>query len=318
MPIRERHRKNLRTESLGRNPSFAKTLDFVALMKPRVMSLAVFTAFVGLVMAPGLMPVGTAVVAMIAIALGAGAAGSLNMWYDAEIDAVMSRTSGRPVPSGRVSSGEALGFGMIVSAASVLLLAAATNVLAAALLAFTIFFYAVIYTMWLKRSTPQNIVIGGAAGAIPPMIGWAAASGTVGIESLVLFLIIFLWTPPHFWALALFKSDEYESANIPMMPLVAGHASTRKQMFMYSILLAPAGVLPWAVGTSSAYYGFVAAALGAWFIWRAFAVLVTSPDDQSMKSEKKLFAFSIVYLFLVFGALLFDSVVFRALVATSP
>jgi len=316
MPIRESHRKSLGTLNLGRNPFVAKGFDFFALMKPRVMSLAVFTAFVGLVMAPDVMPAGTAVVAMIAIALGAGAAGSLNMWYDAEIDAAMSRTSGRPVPSGRVSSGEALGFGMIVSAASVALLAVATNMLAAALLAFTIFFYAVIYTMWLKLSTPQNIVIGGASGAIPPMIGWAAASGTVGIESVVLFLIIFLWTPPHFWALALFKSGDYEKANIPMMPVVAGYSSTRKQMFMYSILLAPTGVLPWAIGTSSAYYGFVAAALGAWFIWRSFVVLVTKPDDQSMKSEKKLFAFSIVYLFLIFGALLLDSVVSRAMVAT--
>lgn len=316
MPTRERHRNSLGNVSLGRSPFVAKGLDFVALMKLRVMSLAVFTSFVGLVMAPGVMPAATAAVAMIAIAFGAGAAGSLNMWYDAEIDAVMSRTSGRPVPSGRVSSREALGFGMIVSAASVVVLAAVTNVLAGALLAFTIFFYAVIYTMWLKHSTPQNIVIGGASGALPPMIGWAAASGTVGIESMALFLIIFLWTPPHFWALALFKSGDYEKANIPMMPVVVGHTSTRKQMFIYSILLAPTGVLPWAIGPSSAYYGIVAAALGAWFIWRAFAVLTTKPDDPSMTAEKKLFAFSIVYLFLIFGALLLDAVVSQAFVTT--
>lgn len=315
MPTSERHRKSLGIVSLDGNPFVAKGLDFVGLMKPRVMSLAVFTAFVGLVMAPGVMPAGTAAVAMIAIAFGAGAAGSLNMWYDAEIDAVMSRTSARPVPAGRVSSREALGFGIIVSVASIALLAAVTNVLAAALLGFTILFYAVIYTMWLKRLTPQNIVIGGAAGAIPPMIGWAAASGSVGVESLILFLIVFLWTPPHFWALALFKSGDYEKANIPMMPVVAGHASTRKQMFVYSIMLAPVGVLPWVVGTSSVYYGGVAAVLGVWFIWRAFAVLATKPEDISMKSEKQLFSFSIVYLFFIFGALLLDTVLSQVLVA---
>jgi protoheme IX farnesyltransferase len=295
----------------------AKAFDYFALMKPRVMSLAVFTAFVGMMIAPDSLPPLTATAAMIAIAFGAGGAGSLNMWYDAEIDAAMSRTSSRPVPAGRLSSGEALGFGILVSVGSVALLGIATNAMAAMLLAFTIIYYAVIYTMWLKRATPQNIVIGGAAGAIPPMIGWASTAGTLGLESAALFLIIFLWTPPHFWALALFKSDDYETANIPMMPNVAGFHSTRKQIFAYSLLLAPAGVLPWAIGPASAFYGLSAAVLGTMFVWRAYAVLVTEADDLSMKSEKKLFRFSIVYLFLIFVELLFDDWVIRPILAAS-
>jgi len=205
--------------------SEATASDFFALLKPRVMALAVFTAFVGLMVAPGAMNPVIAVIAIGAIAVGAGAAGALNMWYDADIDALMSRTSKRPVPSGRVTAGEALGFGLVLSALSVMTLGVLVGWLAASLLAFTIFFYVVIYTMWLKRSTPQNIVIGGAAGALPPMIGWAAATGAIGIESLILFLIIFLWTPPHFWALALFKAGDYAAAGIPMMPNVAGRAA---------------------------------------------------------------------------------------------
>ena len=210
--------------------------DYLELLKPRVMSLVVFTAFVGLLAAPGTINPVLAVIAILAIAIGAGASGALNMWYDADIDAIMSRTAKRPIPSGRVSSGEALAFGLVLSVLSVMTLGVLVNWLSATLLSFTIFFYAVVYTMWLKRATPQNIVIGGAAGAIPPVIGWAAATGSVSLESIVLFLIIFLWTPPHFWALALFKSEEYGRVGIPMMPNVAGEASTRRQMFVYALL----------------------------------------------------------------------------------
>jgi protoheme IX farnesyltransferase len=251
--------------------------DYFALLKPRVMALAVFTAFVGLVAAPGIINPAVAVTAILAIALGAGAAGALNMWYDADIDAVMSRTSRRPIPSGRVMRAEALGLGLVLSTLSVLALGMLAGWLAAALLAFTIFFYVVVYTMWLKRSTPQNIVIGGAAGALPPVIGWAAATGSVGLESAILFLIIFFWTPPHFWALALFKSGDYDAAGIPMMPNVAGEASTRKQILAYSLLLAPVGVAPWLSGFASGVYGMAAAALGAGFVWYAWKALA-APD----------------------------------------
>src|SRR5690348_14560795 len=233
-------------DEAGFRMSEATAGDFFALLKPRVMSLVVFTAFVGLVAAPVAINPLLAVIAILAIAIGAGASGALNMWYDADIDAVMTRTANRPVPAGRVTPGEALSFGLVLSVLSVMTLGVLINWLSAALLAFTIFFYAVVYTMWLKRWTPQNIVIGGAAGAIPPVIGWAAVTGSVSLESVILFLIIFLWTPPHFWALALFKSDDYARAGIPMMPNVAGQASTRRQIFAYSLILAPVGVLPWA------------------------------------------------------------------------
>jgi len=287
--------------------------DYLALLKPRVMSLVVFTAFVGIAIAPsGLNPF-LAVVALAAIAVGAGASGALNMWYDADIDAVMSRTATRPIPSGRVTGGEALGFGLVLSALSVMTLGLMTNWLAAGLLAFTIFFYAVIYTMWLKRSTPQNIVIGGAAGAFPPMIGWAAATGAVGVESVVLFLIIFLWTPPHFWALALFKSGDYERAGIPMMPNVAGEASTRRQIFAYSLLVAVCGVLPTVFGFASLAYGAAAALLGAGFVWYAWRVLRMDPADTAMKPAKALFAYSLLYLFAIFALLLGDHIVTRLL-----
>ncbi|MER9314471.1 heme o synthase [Mesorhizobium sp. M0659] len=290
--------------------SEATASDFFALLKPRVMALAVFTAFVGLMVAPGAMNPVIAVIAIGAIAVGAGAAGALNMWYDADIDALMSRTSKRPVPSGRVTAGEALGFGLVLSALSVMTLGVLVGWLAASLLAFTIFFYVVIYTMWLKRSTPQNIVIGGAAGALPPMIGWAAATGAIGIESLILFLIIFLWTPPHFWALALFKAGDYAAAGIPMMPNVAGQASTRRQIFAYSLLLAPIGVLPWAFEFTSGVYGIVSAAFGAGFIWHAWNALVIL--DKEMKPAKALFAYSIFYLFAIFAVLLADTIAMRA------
>src|SRR6478672_4386373 len=225
-------------------PSLAGVDDFLALMKPRVMSLVVFTALVGLLVAPGHLHPVLGVAALICIAVGAGAAGALNMWYDADIDALMARTAQRPIPAVRVSRGEALGFGVTLASGSVVVLGLAANWIAAGLLAFTIFFYAVVYTIWLKRSTPQNIVIGGAAGAVPPMIGWAAATGTIGLEPFVLFLIIFIWTPPHFWALAILRTRDYERAGVPMMPVVHSEDATRLQILIYSLILAPLGMVP--------------------------------------------------------------------------
>ncbi|MER8976716.1 MULTISPECIES: heme o synthase [unclassified Mesorhizobium] len=297
----------------GFRMSEATAGDFFALLKPRVMSLVVFTAFVGMVAAPVTINPLLAVIAILAIAIGAGASGALNMWYDADIDAVMTRTAGRPVPAGRIRPGEALSFGLVLSVLSVMTLGVLVNWLAASLLAFTIFFYAVIYTMWLKRWTPQNIVIGGAAGAIPPVIGWAAVTGSVSLESLVLFLVIFLWTPPHFWALALFKSEDYAKAGIPMMPNVAGQASTRRQIFAYALVLAPVGVLPWVLGFTTPVYGIVALLLGAGFVWYAWKVLQMADDDRAMKPAKALFGYSLLYLFAIFAAYLGDCVVERAL-----
>jgi protoheme IX farnesyltransferase len=300
-------------EEAGFRMSEATAGDFFALLKPRVMSLVVFTAFVGLVAAPVAINPLLAVIAILAIAIGAGASGALNMWYDADIDAVMTRTASRPVPSGRVSPGEALSFGLVLSALSVMTLGVLVNWLSAVLLAFTIFFYAVVYTMWLKRWTPQNIVIGGAAGAIPPVIGWAAATGAVSLESIILFLVIFLWTPPHFWALALFKCQDYERAGIPMMPNVAGEASTRRQIFAYALVLAPVAVLPWPLGYAGAGYGVVAAMLGAGFVWYSWKVLRMPDSDRVMRPAKALFGYSLLYLFAVFAAYLADSVLARAL-----
>ncbi|MER9598215.1 heme o synthase [Mesorhizobium sp. M0244] len=297
----------------GFRMSEATAGDFFALLKPRVMSLVVFTAFVGMVAAPVTINPLLAVIAILSIAIGAGASGALNMWYDADIDAVMTRTASRPVPAGRIRPGEALSFGLVLSVLSVMTLGVLVNWLAASLLAFTIFFYAVIYTMWLKRWTPQNIVIGGAAGAIPPVIGWAAVTGSVSLESLVLFLIIFLWTPPHFWALALFKSEDYAKAGIPMMPNVAGQASTRRQIFAYALVLAPVGVLPWVLGFTTPAYGIVALLLGAGFVWYAWKVLQMADDDRAMKPAKALFGYSLLYLFTIFAAYLGDCVVARAL-----
>ncbi|AZN98635.1 protoheme IX farnesyltransferase [Mesorhizobium sp. M9A.F.Ca.ET.002.03.1.2] len=297
----------------GFRMSEATAGDFFALLKPRVMSLVVFTAFVGLVAAPVTINPLLAVIAILAIAIGAGASGALNMWYDADIDAMMSRTAGRPVPAGRIRPREALSFGLVLSVLSVMTLGVLVNWLSATLLAFTIFFYAVVYTMWLKRWTPQNIVIGGAAGAIPPVIGWAAATGTVSLESVVLFLIIFLWTPPHFWALALFKSEDYARAGIPMMPNVAGQASTRRQIFAYALILAPVGVLPWALGFTTSAYGVLAVLLGAGFVSYAWKVLRMAEDDHVMKPAKALFGYSLLYLFAIFAIYLADCVVGRAL-----
>ena len=291
--------------------SEAQAGDYLALLKPRVMSLVVFTAFVGLVTAQAPVNPVIAVVSILAIAVGAGASGALNMWYDADIDAVMSRTASRPVPSGRVRPGEALAFGLFLSAFSVMTLGLVANWLAASLLAFTIFFYAVVYTMWLKRWTPQNIVIGGAAGAFPPMIGWAAVTGQIGLESVIQFLIIFLWTPPHFWALALFKSDDYGRAGVPMMPNVAGEESTKRQIFAYAVLVAIVGVLPSVLGQASATYGVFAAALGAGFVWYSWKVLRMAASDLAMGPAKALFGYSLLYLFAIFAALLLDSVAMR-------
>ncbi|MGX9571737.1 heme o synthase [Mesorhizobium sp. f-mel] len=301
------------TDEPGFRMSEATAGDFFALLKPRVMSLVVFTAFVGLVAAPVTINPLLAVIAILAIAIGAGASGALNMWYDADIDAVMTRTAGRPVPAGRIRPGEALSFGLVLSVLSVMTLGVLVNWLSATLLAFTIFFYAVVYTMWLKRWTPQNIVIGGAAGAIPPVIGWAAVTGTVSLESVVLFLIIFLWTPPHFWALALFKSEDYARAGIPMMPNVAGQASTRRQIFAYALILAPVGVLPWALGFTTPAYGVFAVLLGAGFVWYAWKVLQMADDDHVMKPAKALFGYSLLYLFAIFAIYLADCVVARAM-----
>ncbi|WP_371398409.1 heme o synthase [Fretibacter rubidus] len=297
--------------------SLAGPGDFFALMKPRVMSLVVFTAWAGMVMAPGTMPLWKAVAAILCIAAGAGASGALNMWYDADIDAQMSRTKKRPVPTGLIAPHNALAFGVFIGAASVWGLYIASNWVAAALLAFTIFFYVVIYTMWLKRSTPQNIVIGGAPGALPPMIGWAAVTGDVTLASFSLFLIIFLWTPPHFWALALYKTGDYAKVGIPMMPNIAGPKSTRFQMLVYTLVLAAVCVLPIMTGIGGGLYGFAAVVLNVGFIamavkvWRSRAgETPESADEASLYAVKlgdrvarNMFAFSIIYLFAIFGVL---------------
>ncbi len=282
--------------------------DFIALLKPRVMSLVIFTAFVGLVAAPGSIHPVMAFTALLCIAVGAGASGALNMWYDADIDRLMRRTANRPVPAGRVAPGEALAFGLTLAAFSVVLLGLFVNAVAGALLAFTIFFYAVVYTMWLKRSTPQNIVIGGAAGALPPVIGWASVTGSVSLEPILLFLIIFMWTPPHFWALALFKSDDYGRAGVPMLPNVAGAAATRRQILLYALVLAPLGVTPALFGFASPAYGVATAVLGVVFVHHAYRVWRAGDADPRLVAAKRLFAFSIVYLFLVFALLLVDRV----------
>jgi heme o synthase len=286
-------------------PSIAGIGDYLLLMKPRVMSLVVFTAFVGLVVAPGHVHPVIAAAALICIAVGAGAAGALNMWYDADVDARMERTAGRPIPRGRVTPGEAAGFGVTLAAFSVVALGLLVNLLSAALLAFTIFFYVAIYTVWLKRSTPQNIVIGGAAGALPPMIGWAAASGTLALEPLLLFLIIFFWTPPHFWALSLYRVEDYVRAGIPMLPVVAGERETRRQILLYTAILAPLGVAPWLLGYAGPAYGLAALVLGAIMIVLALRVW---RERGGYAASKQMFGFSILYLFVLFAVLLVDRI----------
>jgi len=278
--------------------------DFISLAKPRVMALAVFTALVGLMIAPTHIDPLFGFMAILAIAGGAGAAGALNMWYDADIDAVMARTAMRPIPRGKVSKAAALVFGLVLGTVAVAALALATNLAAAALLAGTILFYVVVYTAWLKRATRQNIVIGGAAGALPPVIGWAAGTGEVGLEPLTLFLIIFLWTPPHFWALALNRTDDYARAGVPMLPVVAGRAATTRQILIYSGLLALASELPWVLGFAGTVYGVIAAICGALFLLLAFQLNKNTGADR--RAAHRLFVFSIFYLFVLFAALLID------------
>jgi len=285
-------------------PSIAGVGDYIELMKPRVMSLVVFTAFVGLLIAPGHVHPMVGFTALLCIAAGAGAAGALNMWYDADIDARMTRTAARPIPAGRVAPGEALAFGVMLAVGSVVVLGLLVNVIAAALLAVTIAFYVGVYTMWLKRRTPQNIVIGGAAGALPPVIGWVAATGSLAVEPILLFAIIFFWTPPHFWALSLYRTEDYTRAGIPMLPVVAGARETRRQIVLYTLLLAPLGVAPWLLGYAGLSYGVVALATGAVMI--ALALRVRAEEEGTHTASKQLFGFSILYLFLLFAMLLVD------------
>ncbi|WP_367281090.1 heme o synthase [Sneathiella sp.] len=279
--------------------------DYFALLKPRVMSLVVFTGLVGLAVAPGNIHPVLAFTALLCIAVGAGASGAINMWYDADIDAVMERTKERPIPSGRVSANEALAFGTVLSVASIVLMGLAVNYVAAALLALTIGFYVFVYTMWLKRRTPQNIVIGGAAGAFPPMIGWAAVTGDVSAESLVLFAIIFMWTPPHFWALSLWRDIDYAKAGVPMLPVVAGRDVTRRQIVLYSALLFPVAVMPYLLGYAGIVYGVGSALLSGLFL--LLSLKVWRARDEA--SAKQLFAYSLLYLFLLFAILLGESLV---------
>jgi heme o synthase len=284
--------------------------DFVALTKPRVMSLVVFTGLCGLIAAQTKMPLVLAFTAILCIALGAGAAGALNQWYEADIDALMKRTQGRPLPAGRMNRQSALHFGVGLSFFSVLLLGVATNWLAAGILAVSILFYVLVYTVWLKRRTPQNIVIGGAAGAFPPLIGWAAATGSIAPLPLLLFLLVFLWTPPHFWALALFIESDYAKAGVPMMPVVAGERSTRKQVFLYTVPMVVCAITPWVMNLTGAIYGFTAAIFSALFLILAARVAQRKTQaDDAMKPEKALFKFSILYLFVLFAALAADRLI---------
>ena len=287
-------------------PSLAGVEDYLALLKPRVMSLVVFTALVGLLVAPGHLHPVIGFTALLCIAIGAGASGALNMWYDADIDAIMTRTLRRPIPAGRVQPGEALAFGATLAAGSVLALGVLVNWFAAALLAFTIAFYVFVYTMWLKRSTPQNIVIGGAAGAFPPMIGWAAVTGDVTLAPVLMFLIIFLWTPPHFWALSLLRCDDYARAGVPMLPVVSGLDATRKQILIYTLILAPVGLTPSLFGFAGLVYGAVAALCGAVMLHLAWRVYRDRAGDAAASAARKLFAFSLLYVFVLFAALLAD------------
>jgi protoheme IX farnesyltransferase len=281
--------------------------DYAVLLKPRVMSLVVFVGLVGLLLAPGAIAPWRAAVAVLCIAVAAGAAGAINMWYDRDIDVFMRRTMNRPIPAGRMRPAEALVLGVVLASGAVLAMALAVNGIAAALLALTVLYYVFVYTVWLKRRTPQNIVIGGASGAFPPVIGWAAVTGTVGVESLALFAIIFLWTPPHSWALALFSNRDYANAGVPMLPVVAGPRETKKQILVYTALLVAATFVPVFVGMSGAVYAMAASVLDAAFV--AFALRLWRGDDDG--PARALFGFSILYLFLIFVSLLAD----RALAA---
>jgi protoheme IX farnesyltransferase len=289
--------------------SEAEVGDYIALLKPRVMSLVVFTALVGLVIAPGHVHPIVAFTAILCIAVGAGASGALNMAYESDIDALMSRTANRPIPRGRITPGEAYAFGITLAFFSVMTLGILVNWVAGALLAFTIFFYAVVYTIWLKRWTAQNIVIGGAAGALPPVVAWAAATGSLSVEPLLLFLIIFFWTPPHFWALALFRSDDYARAGVPMLPVVAGPDATRLQILLYTIVLVAIALLPWPLGYFDAVFGVTSLVLGAGMLWLAIEVYRHREGVEASRATRRLFAFSIFYLFALFAVLLLEVVV---------
>ena len=291
----------------------AEARDWFAMLKPRVITLVVFTGFVGLLLAPGPLHPVLALAAVLCIAVAAGAAGAINMWYDRDIDAIMRRTAQRPIPSGRIGAGEALGFGVTLAVASVLVMGLATNAVAAALLALSILFYVFVYTIWLKRRTPQNIVIGGAAGAFPPVIGWAAVTGTVDIMPLLMFAIIFFCTPPHFWALSLYASEDYERAGVPMLPVIAGARATRHQVMIYTVALAVASLLPWALGYSGPIYGVSAAGLGVWFLIASWRVLRDKQDATGISLSRDAparwaFRVSLVYLFALFTMLAFDHI----------
>ena len=289
-------------ESAAASPATTPA-DFLALLKPRVMSLVVFTGAVGVLVAPGNLHPVLALVAILCIAVGAGASGCINMWYERDVDAIMRRTRNRPIPAGRMEPRTALEFGVTLAVGSVAFMGLAVNWTAAGLLALAIAFYVFIYTVWLKRRTPHNIVIGGAAGAFPPMIGWAAVTGDVSMASIVLFAIIFFWTPPHFWSLALYRAGDYEKAGIPMLPVVAGAAVTRRQILLYAILMLPLTMLPWGMGFAGAVYGVGAAVLGLVFIWGALRIVI----DKTDQAARWMFRFSILYLALIFGLLVVDN-----------
>jgi protoheme IX farnesyltransferase len=283
--------------------STASPADYLALLKPRVMSLVMFTALTGVLIAPSHVNPVIGFASLLAIAAGAGASGALNMWYDADIDALMRRTQNRPIPAGRMNKGDALGFGLVLAVLSVVTLGIVANWLAAALLSFTIFFYVAVYTMWLKRLTPQNIVIGGAAGALPPIVGYAAATGEISLASIALFAIIFVWTPPHFWALALVKAEEYGRAGIPMLPNAKGADRTRRDILFYTLALVPLGLSPWLIGFASLAYGITALALGAIMLLFAARVYCHRTGPAANRCAGQLFGFSILYLFLLFAAI---------------
>ena len=289
--------------------SEAEVGDYIALLKPRVMSLVVFTALIGLVIAPGHVHPVLAITSLLCIAVGAGASGALNMALEGDLDARMTRTANRPIPRGRITPSEAMAFGVILAFFSVLTLGILVNWYAGGLLAFTIFFYVVVYTMWLKRWTAQNIVIGGAAGSLPPVVAWVAATGSLSVEPLLLFLIIFFWTPPHFWALALFRSDDYARAGVPMLPVVAGPDATRLQILLYTLVLVVVAVSPWPLGYFDAIYGVTSLVLGGGMLALAIQLYCSRARAVSLRAARKLFAFSILYLFALFASLLVEVVV---------
>jgi len=289
----------------------AELRDWIALLKPRVMTLVVFTGLIGLLIAPGHLHPVLGFTAVLCIAVAAGACGAINMWYDRDIDAMMRRTRNRPIPAGRIEPGAALGFGVTLAVGSVIVMGLAVNLVTASVLALSIVFYVFVYTVWLKRRTPQNIVIGGAAGAFPPVIGWAAVTGSVDLMPLILFAIVFVWTPPHFWSLALFANADYRRAGVPMLPVVAGARETRRQIAIYTLLLVPLSLAPWLTGFSGLVYGLAAMVLGVGFLVGVWRVVTDRQDGSGMSltndaPAKAAFKYSILYLFALFGALAVD------------